>query len=94
MNVPPSDTSIYTYEVATGCLVLAARFLLALLYVPDLGRGFLKDDCRWIAEGRITSVRDVWHVLTVNVAPYRPLVTHTFSADFALFDLHALPATL
>ena len=34
---------------------------LALLYVPDLGRGFLKDDFRWIAESRITSVSDVWH---------------------------------
>ena len=28
-------------------------------------------------------------VLTVNLGFYRPMVTLTFSADFALFDLHA-----
>jgi hypothetical protein len=31
---------------------------LGVLYLPYVGRGFLKDDFRWIAEGRIESVDD------------------------------------
>ena len=62
---------------------------LGVLYLPYVGRGFLKDDFRWIAEGRIESVDDLLRIVTGNLGFYRPVVTLTFGFDYALYGLHA-----
>jgi hypothetical protein len=62
---------------------------LGVLYLPYVGRGFLKDDFRWIAEGRIESVDDLFRIVTGNLGFYRPVVTLTFGFDYALYGLHA-----
>ena len=67
---------------------------LGLVYLPDIGRGFLKDDFRWIAEGRIASFADLSRIVSGNLGFYRPLVTLTFSANHALFGLHSYPYAL
>jgi hypothetical protein len=69
---------------AAVCLVFAAA-----VYLPDIGRGFVKDDFTWIRDGRAMRA-DVSHALQPD-APgfYRPLVTATFAFDDALHGLNA-----
>lgn len=72
--------------------LLAAAALLAILltvYLPDIGHGFLRDDFRWIVEGRSSSLADVAALFTTNVGFYRPLVALSFAADYAVWDLNA-----
>src|SRR5258708_20156484 len=58
----------------------------ATVYIPDIGRGFVKDDFRWIESGR----RVAAHPGALFSAPhdfYRPLVTITFAVDARLHGL-------
>jgi hypothetical protein len=71
-------------------IALAAGALLVVLlaaYLPDLGHGFIKDDFRWIHDGRSESLADLASLFTTNVGFYRPLVTVSFAADYAVWDL-------
>lgn len=70
---------------------LASAALLAILltaYLPDIGHGFLRDDFRWIDEGRVGSVSELGSLFRTNVGFYRPLVSASFAADYALWDLN------
>ena len=67
---------------------LVALFLV--IYLPDAGHGFISDDFRWIAEGRVASGADLLRVLTTNVGFYRPAVSLAFGADYALWNMNAL----
>jgi len=69
-------------------LVALAWFLA--IYLPCLGKGFLKDDFAWIAQSRITAPRDVVLLFARNTGFYRPVVSLSFAADDALFDLRPL----
>lgn len=72
--------------------VLAAAALLAVLltiYLPDIGHGFLRDDFRWIDQGRSESLSQVGALFTTNVGFYRPIVSVSFAADYALWELNA-----
>ena len=62
----------------------------ALVYVPAIGRGFIKDDFVWIATSRVGSAADVAALFASNTGFYRPLVSLTFAADHALWGLNAL----
>lgn len=66
-------------------LVLAAIF--CVIYLPDAGHGFVKDDFQWI-----TTARRPWHT-ALTEAPdfYRPLVTMSFRANYELFGLDSYP---
>lgn len=75
-----------TFSLAMRAFV-GLLILLSAIYVPHLGKGFIKDDFRWIETGRISSWADATRVATENVGFYRPLVTFSFSADYALFGL-------
>jgi hypothetical protein len=72
-------------------IALAAGALVAVLlaaYLPDLGHGFIKDDFRWIHDGRSDSLADLASLFAANVGFYRPLVTVSFAADYAVWDLN------
>jgi hypothetical protein len=68
-------------------LLLPLFGCLALIYLPDAGHGFIKDDVAWIEFGRIRGVPDLERVLTGAQGFYRPLVALSFSADEWLYDL-------
>jgi hypothetical protein len=76
-----------------AALALAVAF--AAIYLPDLGHGFVRDDFGWIESSRIESPSDLLGVFTHQPGFYRPLVSLTFSADYALWGLdpHGYAAT-
>jgi hypothetical protein len=67
---------------------------LGLIYLPDVGHGFVKDDFRWIDVGRVTSFADLPRLFTSDVGFYRPVILASFAADYGLFGLRAFPFAL
>jgi hypothetical protein len=65
--------------------VLCTAFLV--IYLPDLGHGFLKDDFVWILSSRSVDLSDVVALFKANVGFYRPLVSLTFAADYGLWGI-------
>src|SRR5262245_53172675 len=67
----------------TVALALGGLVFLALVYVPDAGRGFIKDDFVWIAAAARAS-RQPLSVFTADASGtfYRPLVSLSFVADY------------
>ncbi len=70
-------------RVAT--VVLTAIF--CIVYLPDVGRGFVQDDYAWISGSRVHAAADVARLFTSNVGFYRPLVSTTFAIDYAVWGL-------
>ena len=66
---------------------IVAIFLV--IYLPDIGHGFISDDFRWIVEGRIESTADILALFSSNVGFYRPLTSVSFAADHALWGPNA-----
>src|SRR5712691_11711091 len=67
-------------------------FCVVLIYGPDCGLGFVKDDYGWIASSRL----DGWGALLRVFADtpmgfYRPIVSLSFGLTYLLFGLHPLP---
>jgi hypothetical protein len=60
---------------------------LALIYVPDMGHGFIRDDFMWLRTGIVDDLSDIRRIATGNVGFYRPAVSATFSIDYELFGL-------
>jgi hypothetical protein len=65
--------------------VLCSAFLV--IYLPDLGHGFLKDDFVWILSSRLERPGDLIALFTSNVGFYRPLVSLSFAGDFGVWGL-------
>ena len=65
--------------------VLAALF--AVIYLPALGHGFVKDDFHWIVSARVESFGDILRIFSSNTGFYRPLITLSFAIDSALSGL-------
>jgi hypothetical protein len=91
----PGTAGQVSRSVLTGhasALVLAIVWLLfgAGVYLPDIGRGFIKDDFGWVAAGA-EAMSSPASVFTADQSGtfYRPLVTLTFAADHALYGLHS-----
>jgi len=72
-------------------LVVAA---LALIYIPDIGHGFLRDDFMWIRVAQVETPSDLSRMFTGNVGFYRPAVTVSFAINRAVFGLRPLPYAL
>src|SRR5687767_13492322 len=74
-------------------MAVAAAALLATLflviYLPDVGHGFIADDFGWIAESRLGSVSDAIGLFTANVGFYRPVVSLSFALDHAIWGTNA-----
>lgn len=58
------------------------------IYLPDAGHGFIKDDFGWIRSSASNSPSEFFALFQGNVGFYRPLVSATFAADFALWHLN------
>ncbi len=71
-------------------LVLSPLLAFGLAYVPDMGRGFIKDDFRWISESRAANVADALALFGTDNGFYRPLVSLSFATDQALFGIRPL----
>jgi len=71
----------------TAILSVAWLLFAAAVYLPDVGRGFVKDDFGWVDAGR-AALRSPADAL-VPSAPgfYRPAIAFTFAADFLLHDV-------
>lgn len=77
-------------STAAAVLVAGALFLIAT-YAPDLGRGFVKDDASWI-QTAAAAIDHPASAFMVDSSGYffRPLVTASFAADYALYGTRAL----
>ena len=74
-------------RIRLAAVVLTATF--CTIYLPDLGRGFVKDDYAWISKSRVHAPADVARLFAGNVGFYRPLVSTTFAVDYAVWGLDA-----
>ena len=73
-------------RIWSGLLLL----VLLAIYLPDLGRGFIKDDFVWIASNQVRTLGDL--VAPFVRAPdfYRPLVSLSFAANWWLLGSEPL----
>jgi len=69
----------------TACALLSAIF--AVVYVPALGHGFIKDDFHWIATASVHAPPDIARIFSSNTGFYRPLVTLSFAIDAGIWGL-------
>lgn len=61
---------------------LWATACLALVYLPDIGHGFIKDDYGWIASSHVTDLHSLWRMFTATpMGFYRPLVSLSFGLN-------------
>lgn len=63
--------------------------VIAAVYLPDIGRGFVKDDFGWIRDARVGVVEPGRIVQLSHPGFYRPLVTAAFVADYVLYGVNA-----
>ena len=68
---------------------VAWLLFVAAVYLPDIGRGFVRDDFAWIAHGRAALERPATALLPDTPGFYRPLVTASFAADYSWHGLSA-----
>jgi hypothetical protein len=66
---------------------LALLGIFLVVYLPDLGHGFVKDDFGWVRRASTRAWRDL--LLRSDIGFYRPLVMATFVSDHALYGLNA-----
>jgi hypothetical protein len=55
--------------------------IVAAVYGPDVGRGFAKDDFRWILASRVRSVDDLRRLFVETTGFYRPMVSLSFAVN-------------
>jgi hypothetical protein len=75
-------------RLAPYAWVLPPLVAVLLVYLPDVGHGFIKDDFAWIRASRISGARDLLALFGKDNGFYRPLVSLTFAVDHRLFGLH------
>lgn len=73
--------------VATALVVSIA--MIAAVYLPDIGRGFVKDDFGWIQDGRAARADPAAAFRPHTAGFYRPLVTASFACDYNRYGLNA-----
>ena len=62
--------------------------VIAAVYLPDIGRGFVKDDFGWIRHAR-TGLGEPGRIVQLSHPGfYRPLVTAAFVADCVLYGVN------
>src|SRR5207244_7232976 len=81
----PSNSS------ARFTIVIAAAWLLfvAAVFLPDIGRGFVRDDFTWVEAGRDALAAPSTVLRPRTPGFYRPLVTASFAIDYALHGVDA-----
>jgi hypothetical protein len=64
--------------------------VIAAVYLPDIGRGFVKDDFGWIRDAR-AGLSDPLDALLRQPGFFRPLVTSSFALDYVLYGVNPRP---
>ncbi|MBI2835442.1 MAG: hypothetical protein HYX76_13545 [Acidobacteria bacterium] len=59
---------------------------MTAVYLPDIGRGFIKDDFAWMTQYELATVADAWRLFGRNNGFYRPVVGLTFGLNRLLFE--------
>ncbi len=72
-------TRTLTFPLWVHAVVLLT--IVAAVYGPDAGRGFVKDDFRWILASRVRSVDDLKRLFVETTGFYRPVVSLSFAAN-------------
>jgi hypothetical protein len=85
-----STRPVASSPILVGAAVAVMLMVIAAVYLPDVGRGFVKDDFGWLREAR-ASVSDPLHVLLREPGFFRPLVTSSFAFDYELHGLNPRP---
>src|SRR5262244_3509718 len=67
--------------LVVGLLTAAWMVFATAVYLPDVGRGFVKDDFGWIETGYRTARAPDRAFLEPRVGFYRPLVDLSFAVD-------------
>lgn len=77
-----------TSRRVVAILAVAWLTFVAAVYVPDVGRGFVKDDFDWVLAGE-RAKNEPLSILTADATGtfYRPLVTLSFAFDYAVHHL-------
>lgn len=75
--------------ILIGVAAAITLLVIAAVYLPDVGRGFVKDDFGWIRDARIGLVEPGRIVRPSHPGFYRPLVTAAFVADYVLYGVNA-----
>jgi len=65
-------------------LPVAWIVFVAAVFCPDVGRGFIKDDFTWIRTAQAATTNPVTLIRQPDAGFYRPVVTLTFAADYAV----------
>jgi hypothetical protein len=73
-----------------GAAVAVMLMVIAAVYLPDVGRGFVKDDFGWIRDAR-AALSDPLRLWLREPGFFRPLVTSSFAFDYALYGVNARP---
>ncbi|HEY7289349.1 MAG TPA: hypothetical protein VH583_05885 [Vicinamibacterales bacterium] len=71
----------------TAAVALVGLVFVAAVYAPDVGHGFIKDDFRWLADVRLVRAAPSEAIFPSLPNFYRPVVTSTFLADYAVAGL-------
>jgi hypothetical protein len=86
-NVSAGAKTVFLLQVTA----IASAFVVFLfVYGFSIGLGFISDDFGWIRMSQVHSVHDAVALFANVNGFYRPLVSLTFSVDFALFGMHSL----
>jgi hypothetical protein len=68
-------------------LIVAWAMFATAVYLPDVGRGFVKDDFGWVEAGRAALHAPADALMPRTPGFYRPAVAFTFAADYLLHDV-------
>src|SRR4029077_13530166 len=71
----------------TAILAVAWLLFAAAVYLPDVGRGFVKDDFGWVGAGRAALHAPSDALVPAAPGFYRPAGAFTFAADYLLHDV-------
>jgi hypothetical protein len=70
-----------------GLLAAAWLMFVAAVYLPDVGRGFVKDDFGWVEAGQRAARAPAGAILLPRTGFYRPLVDLSFAADSIAYGM-------
>ena len=70
-------------------IIIAASWLLFVtaVYLPDVGRGFVKDDFGWVETGRAALQTPADPLVRPRAGFYRPIVDFSFAIDYLAHDV-------
>jgi hypothetical protein len=69
---------------------LAGALFVVLIYIFDVGHGFVKDDFNWILTSRVDEPADIRRLAGAATGFFRPVVSLSFALNHAVFGIHPI----